>query len=182
MRISKDPGPEDKGFHVRLKPIVAGFRARMQGDYDLMKPFTFRLERMLHYRGYLERRAQIDLYNTKNAYKAQEGEIKELDQMKIELDQECRDEGARGMQVHLYQIYRFYINKLDMDLEKAHRRLKELGKQVKVKETVLKEETIRKKTLENLKDLQFDRFMQQLNKEEQKEMDEVVILRRGGSR
>jgi len=85
-------------------------------------------------------------------------------------------------QVPLYQIYRSYINKLDMDLEKAHRRLKELGKQVKAKENVLKEETIRKKTLENLKDLQFDRFMQQLNKEEQKEMDEVVILRRGGSR
>ena len=153
----------------------------MEGDDDLMKPFTFRLERMLHYRGYLERRAQIDLYNTRNAYKAQEEEIKELVQMKGELDKEWRDEGARGIPVPLYHIYRSFMNKLGMDLEKAHHRLKELEKQVKAKEAVLKEETIRKKTLENLKDLQFDRFMQQLNTEEQKEMDEVVILKRGGS-
>ena len=33
-----------------------------------MKPFTFRLEKILDYRTSLEKRAQIDLYNARNEY------------------------------------------------------------------------------------------------------------------
>jgi flagellar FliJ protein len=146
---------------------------------NVMKPFTFRLQRLLNYRGYLERRAQVDLFNAKNEVRAQEEEIKKLKGTKMDIWEECSDEGARGMNVPLYQIYRSFINKLDLDLEEAHRRLEALEEKVKAQTAVLREETIRKKTLENLKDLQRKRYMVQTDREEQKEMDEMVILRKG---
>ena len=145
-----------------------------------MKPFIFRLERLLNYRGYLERRAQVDLFNAKNEVRAQEEEIENIKRNKMNIWKECSEEGARGMDVPLYQIYHSFIKKLDLDLEEAHRRLEELEEKVKAKTAVLREETIRKKTLENLKDLQRKRHMMQTDREEQKEMDEMVILRKGG--
>jgi len=145
-----------------------------------MKPFIFRLERLLNYRGYLERRAQVDLFNAKNEVRGQEEEIERLNRNKMDIWEECSDESARGMNVPLYQIYRSFIKKLDLDLEEANRRLEELEEKVKAKTAALREETIRKKTLENLKDLQRKRYMMQTDREEQKEMDEMVILRKGG--
>ena len=145
-----------------------------------MKPFTFRLERLLNYRGYLERRAQVDLFNAKNEVRVREEGIENLKRNKMNIWKECSDEGSRGMNVPLFQIYRSFIKKLDLDLEEAHRRLEELEEKVKAKTAALREETIRKKTLENLKDLQRKRYMMQTDREEQKEMDEMVILRKGG--
>ncbi|HUU39957.1 MAG TPA: flagellar FliJ family protein, partial [Desulfatiglandales bacterium] len=57
--------------------------------------------------------------------------------------------------------------------------LKDAKGNVKKKETELKKESIKKKSLETLKDLQQNRYIRSMEKEEQKALDELAVLRRG---
>lgn len=145
-----------------------------------MRPFSFRLGSILNYRNYLEKRAQIDVFSSRNEYTGREREIKRLAEKRMEIARGCRDEGFRGVDVPLYRIYRSFLEKLDHDLEGARISLKKAEEEVKAKESVLKKESIKKKTLEILKDLQLKRYLERLEREEQKAMDELVIIRRGG--
>ncbi len=145
-----------------------------------MKPFSFRLDSILSYRDYLEKRARKDLFNARNEYIGKEREIKRLVKKRMEISKRCSDEGSRGIDVRLYQIYRSFLQSLNHDLERTHISLKKAGEKVKTQEAVLKKESIKKKMLVVLKDLQLKKYMQRLVRKEQKVMDELVIIRKGG--
>ncbi|UCH00544.1 MAG: flagellar export protein FliJ [Deltaproteobacteria bacterium] len=144
-----------------------------------MKPFSFRLDSILNYRDYLEKRAQRDLFNARNEYMERVKAVKRLAKERVEIARRCRDEGFRGIDVPLYQIYISFLQRLEHDIERAHMSLKKGEEKVKAQEAVLKKESIKKKTLELLKDLQLKRRLERLEREEQKQMDELVIIRRG---
>lgn len=144
-----------------------------------MKPFSFRLDSILNYRDYLEKRAQRDLFNARNEYIKRVKAVKRLAKERVEIARRCRDEGFRGIDVPLYQIYMSFLQRLDHDIERAHMSLKKGEEKVKAQEAVLKKESIKKKTLELLKDSQLKRRLERLEREEQKQMDELVIIRRG---
>ena len=65
------------------------------------------------------------------------------------------------------------------DLETAHGRLKKGEEKVKAQEAVLKEESIKKKTFETLKDIKHEKYQRDVVRAEQKILDEIAILRRG---
>jgi len=144
-----------------------------------MKPFSFKLDSVLNYRNYLEKTAQSDLFNARNEYERKEKEIERLTGKRMEMAKECSNEGIQGIDVSLYRIYRTFLKKLDLDLERAHMELKIQEKKVKDKEAALKEKSIKKKTLESLKDLQLQKHMRELEREEQKVMDELAVLNGG---
>ena len=54
-----------------------------------MKPFSFRLESILNYRNYLEKRAQIELFNANNEHLSIIKEIKRLDKKKQKMAKKC---------------------------------------------------------------------------------------------
>jgi len=145
-----------------------------------MKQFSFRLDYILNYRNYLEKSAQRDLFNARNEYMGWEGEIERLDQERMKIAKKCSEEGFKGMDVPLYQIYRSFLQMLHHDLERAHISLKKAEEEVKAQEAVLEKESIKKKTLEALKDLQLKKYMERLEREEQKAIDELVLIRKGG--
>ncbi len=147
-----------------------------------MKPFTFRLDKILDYRGYLMRRAQIDLSVARNECKRIEEEIEKLSQKKVAITAECTDEGAKGMDVAWYQIYQAYMQGLDDGLENAHAGLIEGEKQVLSKKAVLKKKSIERKALEILKEMQHKKYKETLVKEEQKTLDEIVLVGREARR
>ena len=136
---------------------------------------------MLKYRNYLERRAKIDLFNAQNDVLRKKKEIERLSDERMNIARERSQEGFRGINVSKYQMYRSFLQKLDDDLETAHISLKKKEATIEEKKVALKKESIRKKTLETLKDLQLKRHMKQLEREEQKVMDELAIMGRGGT-
>ena len=136
---------------------------------------------MLKYRNYLERRAKIDLFNAQNDVLRKKKEIERLSDERMKIARERSKEGFRGINVSKYQMYRSFLQKLDDDLETAHISLKKKEATIEEKKVALKKESIRKKTLETLKDLQLKRHMKQLEREEQKVMDELAIMGRGGT-
>ncbi len=147
-----------------------------------MKPFTFRLDKILDYRGYLMRRAQIDLSVVRNECKRIEEEIERLSQKKVATAAECIDEGVNGMDVARYQIYQAFLQGLDDGLENAHTGLIEGEKQVLAKKAVLKNKSIKKKALEMLKEMQHKKYKETSIREEQKTLDEIVLIGREAKR
>lgn len=144
-----------------------------------MKPFTFRLEKILDYRKYLEKRAQIDLYNARNEYIQLEKVVEKLQDKKREMITKCGNEELNGIKIPRYKIYQAFLNRLEHDIEAANNNLKEGRVNITAKEAVLKNESIKKKTFEALKDIKYEKYQKHVASEEQKVLDEIAILRRG---
>jgi len=145
-----------------------------------MKPFSFRLDSILNYRNYLEKRARRNLANAINEYIGWEREIERLSKKRIEIAGKCSDEGLRGMDVSKYHMYRSFLQRVGDDLERANMSLKKAEEKIEEKKAALKDKSIKKKTLETLKDLQRKRYMRRLETEEQKTIDELVIMKKEG--
>ncbi len=146
-----------------------------------MKSFVFRLDRILEYRKHLEKRAQADLAKAEARYQQMEKEAQTLDQKRGQIAQKCIDEEFKGINAVRYQIYQTFLKKLELDIEKIHLRLKEKKKKISAQTEHLKRESMKKKTLESLKELQHQRHMQISEREEQKAIDEIVVSVRGPS-
>ena len=144
-----------------------------------MKPFTFRLDKILGYRKHLSKIAQIDLFNARNECIRREKEVKRLSEKRKKIAKSCSDEGLKGIDVPRYKIYQAYLYKIMHDLESAHTRLKEEKGNVVTKKAILANESIKKKTLETLKDLQHNKYIELSEREDQKILDEIVITGRG---
>jgi flagellar export protein FliJ len=144
-----------------------------------MRPFSFRLDSILRYRDYLEKRAQRDLFSAKNEYIERVTAAKRLAEERVETARRCKDGGFKGIDVALYQIYLSFMQGLDNDIERAYISIKKAEGKVKAQEVALRKESIKKKTLELLKELQLKRYLEGLDKEEQKVVDELVIIRKG---
>lgn len=145
-----------------------------------MKPFSFRLDSILRYRSHLEKMAQRDLFRAINRVIEIERAIKGLGEKRVETARECSDEGFKGINVPQYQIYRSFLKGLEHDLERSHIRLEEGEEKVKAKKAALRRASIKKKTLEALKDVRHKEYMTRLEREEQKVLDELVLMRKGG--
>jgi flagellar export protein FliJ len=128
----------------------------------------------------MEKKAQTDLVAVRNEYKKIEDTIKHLAVKRTENLSKCRDESISGLNVPMYKIYQTFLHKLDHDIEKAHMGLQKEKEKVKAQENILKIESIKKRTLETLKDSQLRNFIKNTEKEDQKFIDEMVTIRKGG--
>lgn len=146
-----------------------------------MKPFSFRLDKILDYRKYLRKKAQIDVFNAKNECKKLEKNILKLIKQKAGISEERNEEEEKGISVPSYQIYQAFMNKLDHNLKEVTIKLNEGKEKLMMKEAVLKQASIKKKTLETLKDFQHKKYVETVGREEQKILDEIVITGKGRS-
>jgi len=141
-----------------------------------VKRFSFRLEKVLRYRKYLETKAQIKLMDAINEYHEKETSIKLLVARRMELADECSGEKKKGMDVARYRLYYHYFHKLNDEQEAGGIALKKTEEKVQTQRMLLTKESIKKKTLETLKDVQHGRYQEISGKEEQKMMDETAII------
>jgi flagellar export protein FliJ len=142
-----------------------------------MGRFSFRLESVLNYRKFREKKAMMHLMELRRVYQGIEKKIMQLTSEKLKVAEKCRGEGEKGVDVPLYETYRSYIDRLQMDLEKASIELKEKEAVMKTQEAVLKSETIKRKALEIHKEALFMAHKEVTAKEEQKFLDEMIISR-----
>ena len=144
-----------------------------------MKPFSFRLDKILNYRTYLRKKAQIELFNARNECLKREKEVMSLVEKKTEISKQCSERESKGMSVPDYNTYQAYLKRIRKDIEKAYIKLNQEKEEVIAKEIVLKQASINKKTLEVLKQLKHNKYMESLVREEQKILDEIVITGKG---
>jgi flagellar export protein FliJ len=142
-----------------------------------VKRFSFRLEKVLRYRKYLESKAQIKLLDAINEYHKKENLIRMIIAKRKELADECGGEKKKGMDVARYRLYYHYFLKLNDEQEEGGLALKQTEEKVQTHRMLLTKESIKKKTLETLKEVQHGRYQEISGKEEQKMMDETAIIR-----
>jgi len=143
-----------------------------------MKKFSFRLDRLLNYRRYLEKQAQKDLFSARHEAVRRQKALKRLIEKRTEREKRFREERDKGMEVSWYRIYQSFFQKSDHDLELARIRLEKGEERVRSRVDKLEKMTVRKKTLEVLKDIQYQKYRKALGREEQKVMDETAVMGR----
>jgi len=142
-----------------------------------MKRFSFGLKSVLNHRNYLEKKAQRGLFNAGKEYMGRKRTVEELGRKKAVSVRKCSAERYRGIDVSRYQLYISFLEKLNVDIERAYTSLEEGAVSVKMHEDALRKALIRKKTLETLKEVQYKRYVKRAAREDQKVLDEMAIIR-----
>ena len=143
-----------------------------------MKRFSFRLDSILGYRRYQEKRAQRDLFNARHEQAQRKRAAKQLTDKRTETAEACTDEGFKGIDVPRYHLYKSFLRSLNKDLDKADLKLRQGEEEIHAKKSALTTRSVEKKGLEVLRDLKAKAYKLSTEQEEQKAMDELVILRK----
>jgi flagellar FliJ protein len=143
-----------------------------------MKRFKFRLDPVIRYREYLERIAQIELARETQALIETKNRISEIEQTRRYAASELDGKQKEGIEVDRYRVFTAYLRGLRHEIESESERLIAIGKRIREKQEAVKAETIKKKTLEWLKETEHSKYLEWVNRAEQKAADELVELSR----
>ena len=143
-----------------------------------MKRFKFRLDPVIRYREYRERIAQIELARETQALIQTKNRISEIEQAKQYAACELDGEEEEGIEVDRHRLFTAYLRGLRHEIESESERLIEIGKRIREKQELVKAETIKKKTLEWIKQTEYTKYLECVNRAEQKAADEMFGLRR----
>jgi flagellar FliJ protein len=143
-----------------------------------MKRFDFKLEPLLGYRGYLEKRARQETAEALRKVKTSEEMIEQLKKRYAECREDLEDVTSRGVSAGRFRHYQNYLDSVESGIEEESDRKKYLDKVLGEKMAELKSRRINKKVIEQLKERKVAEYMEELRKFEQSELDEVVSLRK----
>ncbi|MFO7728882.1 MAG: flagellar export protein FliJ [Desulfonatronovibrio sp.] len=141
----------------------------------MRKRFNFNLQKVLDYRTELEEQAQLSLAKSRKMYQDQIAKVQNLEE---ELGR-AREEITRKENVTRDRIWLWnkYIEGLDADLKFARLTLREIAREVNARRQKLLERSKDKKVIEKLKINQKIKFRYEQEKAEQKEFDEMSVVR-----
>jgi flagellar export protein FliJ len=140
--------------------------------------FSFRLDKVLRYRAYLERRVRLQLCEAVTRMKEQEGLVRLLGAQRAAAAKDLAEARSRGMTGHRDQIHASFLRHLTESVTEAKGELEKRRERLELLKTLLVLATRKKKSLESLKEAQFGRFTEAAAKREQKLLDELVVIRR----
>lgn len=143
-----------------------------------MKRFKFRLDPVIRYREYRERIAQIGLARETQAHVESKNRISEIEQAGRYTVSELDSEQKQGIEVDRHLIFTAYLQGLRDEIESERERLVEIDKRIREKQEAAKVETMKKKTLEWIKQIQYSKHLKWINRAEQKAADELIGLKK----
>lgn len=143
-----------------------------------MKRFKFRLDPVIRYREYRERIAQIGLARETQAHVESKNRISEIEQARRYTVSELDSEQKQGIEVDRHLIFTAYLQGLRDEIESERERLVEIDKRIREKQEAAKVETMKKKTLEWIKQTQYSKHLKWINRAEQKAADELIGLKK----
>ena len=142
-----------------------------------MKKFKFRLDPVIRYQEYRERIAQIELAREKQLLIESKNRITEIEEIKRDAACKLDGEEKEGIEVDRYRVFGAYLQGLQDEIESEGERLVEIGKRIRKRQQVVKAETIKKKTMEWIKQSERSKYLEWINRAEQKAADELIGLR-----
>lgn len=141
----------------------------------MRKRFNFNLQKVLDFRASLEEKAHQEFARARKKYQEQ---TYILDNIKYEIDQAKKEiQNKKNITQGDFWLWNKYIERLNFDLKRAELRLRELARELSVKRQDLLEKSKDKKIIEKLKVNQKLKFDYEQEKEEQKEFDEMAVVR-----
>ena len=134
-----------------------------------MKKFKFSLEKVLSLREFEEKQAQIELGKAQSV-------VNDLnDQLKFIASERLKSNESRSKSSDLTFLMSIenYINGLDYKKEKLIEELAQAQIILEEKRAIVVETIKKRKSLEKLKEKQFESYKKEYNKEEEKILDEI---------
>ncbi|GAB6144577.1 flagellar export protein FliJ [Desulfocicer niacini] len=145
-----------------------------------MKKFSFKLDSVLKYRQHQEEKARRDLTDATNAWVETREVCDGLVEKKEKLLDQLRIDAMEGMAASWYMACQNYVRQLDDELEQAHNRLENQNRIVEDHRESLKKQYMAKESLDSLKSIYAQNHKTLVEQEEQKLMDEMILMKRGG--
>jgi flagellar FliJ protein len=141
--------------------------------------FRFSLETLLRHRENLEQKARDELLRLIYNYQVELGRRDELRARFQETMKELllkRAENGTGEELQWFYLY---LNRLTQEIQQSTEKLDQLETEVKAQRTVVIEASKKRKILDLMKERKERQFAFALEKQEQKEIDELVVTRFG---
>lgn len=138
------------------------------------KKFSFKLEKVLDYRGQLEEQAKSALAAAQAKYDAQ---VRVVDDLVSRLKAHMAKERESQKSANDMWLWRQYKDALEQDISQARYRLSELELNLHKRRQEAVEKSRDKKLLEKLKQTQAKKHYEEESAREEKENDEMATIR-----
>ena len=139
--------------------------------------FRFSLETLLRHRENLEQNARDELLRLIYNYQVELGRRDELRAKFQETMKELSLKLAENTASEELAWFYLYLNRLTQEIRQSTKRLEQLDSKVQAQKTVVIEASKKRKTLDLMKAKKERQFAFALEKQEQKEIDELVVTR-----
>jgi flagellar protein FliJ len=142
-----------------------------------MKKFKFRLEPLLRYREYIEQQKKLEVAKARTDVLTSEQAIAHSRREAGETHTKLETDLATGVDAYQFQLFCNYLSGLERSTEIEKERRKNFLVALTQKQKELSEKAVERKVIGNLKNRQKEAYYTEMMKEEQKELDDTVILR-----
>ncbi len=142
-----------------------------------MKRFTFRLETLLRHRRNLEEKERNELYRLRALYQNEANNLQNLHTKQLATLRELAEKRSASADHAEIGWFYTYLDRLRFEMDQVRQRLLQIDKQIQRQKIVVIEATKRKKVLDTLKAKKQRQYTSELEKEEQKAIDEIVVIR-----
>ena len=142
-----------------------------------MKQFSFKLEPVLNYRQYLERLAQQETARAQMDVKASESLIQRLQSDLIFQTDKMDTTLEQGMTSTEFKRFYSFFQGTRTQINDEEKRKQILEKKLVEKIKILKKKSVDKRAMEIYRDKLRQEYNQQLDKIEQKELDEISSIK-----
>lgn len=145
-----------------------------------MKKFVFRLESLLRYREHLEEQARMAAGKAQADVNESRAEI-ERSRKSLETSRGAMfGEVEVGVEGSRFLAYTSLLSGIESDMSKERSHLESLKEVLKKRQQELSEKRVDKRAMENLKTARQDEYYDRMRKTEQKEADDLVLIRKAG--
>ncbi len=142
-----------------------------------MKRFAFRLETVLRHRRNLEEKERNELFRLVSMLNQKVEQMKRLQDKSDETIQELTGKKLEEFEHSEIGWFHTYLEHLRREMEKCRSQIAQLEDQIQLQKVALIEASKRKKIIDTLKTRQEKEYFVRVEKEEQKAIDEIVVIR-----
>jgi flagellar export protein FliJ len=145
-----------------------------------VKPFCFRLEKILRYRAHLEKRVRLQFCEAVNKVKDQETRIGRLSHRRMGAAERMGGERERpeGIPVYRDHIHTSFVRGLEERMAEEGRELEKSRERMERVRTLLSVAAMKKRSLQFLKEVQVARFKTEQERMDQKFLDDLIVMTR----
>lgn len=142
-----------------------------------MARFLFNLETLLRHRENIEEKERDELLRLTYRYQL---ELRTRDDLIAKFQETMRELSLKQAENSNHQElnwFYLYLNRLTHEIGECEKRLSQLQSEIQVQKEVVIEASKKRKTLATMKGKKEKEYMVALEKQEQKEVDELVVMR-----
>lgn len=142
-----------------------------------MAKFRFTLETLLRHREDLEQNERDELLRRSYKYQLELNHREELNLKFQAIIKEMTQKQAENPAHYELASYHLYLNRLNHEMDECDKRLTQLQSEVQAQTEVVIEASKKRKTLASMRTKKETEFKSALEKQYQKEIDDLVVIR-----